>query len=88
MVRNEVLALGLALGFRILFRCSAHPAGPIELRFSELGFLSFGIMGAGGWLVGGWLVLGCWSLVVAPVPAFGRVVKGLLVSVPWVLAVG
>ena len=49
------------------FRCSAHPAEPSELRFSELGFIVPGIMDVDGWLIGGrlvgWLVVGCSSLV-------------------------
>ena len=49
------------------FRCSAHPAGPSELRFSELGFLCLGIMGVGCWLVGGWLlVVVCWLSLLRP----------------------
>ena len=70
---------------RAVFRCSAHPAGPSELRFSELGFLSPGIMGVGSWLVGGrlvgWLAVGCWLSLLCPL------VGGLLVGCCWLSVV-
>ena len=71
----------------ILFRCSAHPAEPSELRFSELGFIAPGIMGVGSWLIGGRLV-GRWLLIVAPVSAFGLLVGWLLLVVCCRLVVG
>ena len=49
-----------------IFRCSAHPAGPTELRFLDLGCGDPWYWLLGGWLVG-WLVVrlvvvGCWLL--------------------------
>ena len=48
------------------FKGSAHPAGPTELRFLDLGFGDPWYWLLGGWLVG-WLVVrlfvvGCWLL--------------------------
>ena len=57
---------------RAVFRCSAHPAGPSELRFLVLGFWDpwywwVGCLVVGwlvGWLLVGWLVVGGWLFVV------------------------
>ena len=62
-----------------IFRCSAHPAEPSELRFSELGFIAPGIMDVDGWLIGGRLV--GWLLVVAR----WLVIIGYLLSIGWLV---
>ena len=41
---------------RAVFRCSAHPAGPSELRFLVLGFWVWESLLLVGWLLVGWLV--------------------------------
>ena len=50
----------------VLFRCSAHPAGPSELGFLVLGFRDPWYWWVGclviGWLVG-WLLVGWWFVV-------------------------
>ena len=59
---TQLAALKAAAGFR----CSAHPAGPTELRFLDLGCGDPWYWLLGGWLVGwlvDWLVVvGCWLL--------------------------